>query len=173
MTMTHEASPKTEHLDVLATLLRSGQMSLYGPGRSDSFIIPLETLRARCGVARAELLEPFSAETEVTHGGFAMRYEAESDRIQFTRVSIPTPATVARQSAPVAEVGSIQKIDSTMSQEQVAAIAKANWQNDPKLHCEFTSEGAYIAFCKADAAGRVRILGRAREQPPRGHLMIP
>jgi signal peptide peptidase SppA len=66
-----------------------------------------------------------------------------------------------------------QKIDSTMSPEQVAAIAKTNWQNDPKLHCEFTSEGAYIAFCKADAAGRVRILGRARTQPPRGHLMIP
>ena len=57
-----------------------------------------------------------------------------------------------------------QKIDSTMSREQVAAIAKTNWQNDPKLHCEFTSEGAYIAFCKADAAGRVRILGRARMQ---------
>ena len=38
-----------------------------------------------------------------------------------------------------------------MSQELVAAIAKANWQMNPKLHNEFTSEGAYIAYCKAEA----------------------
>jgi len=47
-----------------------------------------------------------------------------------------------------------------MSPEQVTAVAKKNWENDPKLHREFTSEGAYISFCKMEAAGRVRILNK-------------
>jgi hypothetical protein len=160
--MTHEVSPKTEHA-VLSTLLRSGQNRLYLAG-SDSFVIPLENLRAECGVARAELLEPFSAESEVTHGGFTMRYEAASDRVHFKRISAPMPATVARQPVPVEEVASIQKIDSTMSQEQVAAVARQEWQHTPSLHREFTSEATYVAFRKAEAAGRVRILGSARKQ---------
>ena len=54
----------------------------------------------------------------------------------------------------------VQKIDATMSQEQVTAVAKENWLKNPKLHREFTSEAAYTAFCKAEASGRVRILNK-------------
>jgi signal peptide peptidase SppA len=53
-----------------------------------------------------------------------------------------------------------QKVDASMSAEQVTAVAKANWQKNPKLHNEFTSETAYVAFCKAEASGRVRILNK-------------
>ena len=52
--------------------------------------------------------------------------------------------------------------ESAMSQEQVAALAKMNWKRTPKLHREFTSEAAYVAYCKADAAGRVRFLDKPK-----------
>jgi hypothetical protein len=51
---------------------------------------------------------------------------------------------------------------SAMSQEQVAALAKKNWKRTPKLHREFRSETAYVAFCKAEAAGRVRFLDKLK-----------
>jgi capsid assembly protease len=54
----------------------------------------------------------------------------------------------------------VQKIDGKMSEEQVKAIAAENWKKNPKLHGEFTSEATYTAFCKAEAAGRIRILNR-------------
>jgi hypothetical protein len=53
-----------------------------------------------------------------------------------------------------------QTMNSAMSPEQVTAAAKKNWENDPKLHREFTSEAAYVAFCKAEASGRVKILNK-------------
>lgn len=167
--MTHTVSPKTERQHILTTLLRSGQMSLYVPG-SDSFIIPLENLRAYCGVARAELLEPFSAESEVTHGGFTMRYEAASDRVHFKRIKPPSVvgaptsrlAPVAPAAVPTVIVGATQKADASMSAEQVTAIAKHEFANDEKLRGEFINEDRYVAWRKAEVAGRARIFGKSK-----------
>jgi signal peptide peptidase SppA len=53
-----------------------------------------------------------------------------------------------------------QKIDSTMSAEQVTNIAKLEWANDPKLRSEFTTEARYVAWRKASVSGRARIYGR-------------
>jgi hypothetical protein len=166
--MTHEVSPKTEHA-VLAALLRSGQMSLYDPGRSDSFIIPLEKLCARCGVARAELLQPFSAGSEVTHDLFTMRYEGAGDRVHFKRIKPPNAgaptsplAPVAAAEVPTVSVGSTPKTNASMSAEQVTAIAKQEWANDEKLRSEFTTEARYLAWRRAEVAGRARIFGKPR-----------
>jgi len=57
-----------------------------------------------------------------------------------------------------------QKIDSSMSQEQVASIAQTEWQNDPKLAREFSTEAQYVAFRKAEATGRVRMLDKRKVQ---------
>jgi hypothetical protein len=57
-----------------------------------------------------------------------------------------------------------QQIDSSMSQEQVAAIAKREWETSPQLHHEFTGETQYVAFRKAEAAGRVRRIDKPRVQ---------
>jgi hypothetical protein len=166
LTIANEVSPKTEHLDLLATLLRSAQMSRHVLGCSE-FAIPLEQIREQCGVGRPELLQPFGTDTVVTHLGFMIRYEREYDRVHFKRISRPTAAAapasplaqVAAQPAPVAIT---RTVDGSMSQEQVATVAKTTWAQNPKLHREFTSEDAYVAFCKAEAAGRVRILGRTK-----------
>jgi hypothetical protein len=57
--------------------------------------------------------------------------------------------------------------DSALSQEQVAALAKMTWERNPKLHREFRSQGAYVAFCKAEAAGRVRRLDKPKDKQNR------
>ncbi len=37
---------------------------------------------------------------------------------------------------------------------------RAEWEHDPKVRAEFTSERRYLAYRKAEAAGRVKILGK-------------
>jgi signal peptide peptidase SppA len=86
---------------------------------------------------------------------------AEKKKLGGIAVDLRTDAPKTAPNAPTEDQGrGVQKIDATMSQEQVTAVAKENWLKNPKLHSEFTSEAAYTAFCKAEAAGRVRILNR-------------
>jgi hypothetical protein len=169
LTMTNEVLLKTEHQNLLGSLLISAQRSLINPA-SDSFTIPLGNLCNTCGAKREDLLRLFSAENPVTVGDFVLCYERERDRIHFDKTkpfgagpvtSFAPPASPA--AAPAATLGASQKVAS-MSPAQVEAVAKANWLQDPKLSNEFTSEAAYIAFCKMEAQGRIRILGRTRVQ---------
>ena len=55
-----------------------------------------------------------------------------------------------------------QVSDSTMSQDQISDVAKREWATNPKLHHEFTGEAQYVAFRKAEAAGRIRVLNKRR-----------
>lgn len=166
--MTHEVSSKTEHQHILTTLLRSAQMSPYVVGSSD-FAIPLEQIRKQCGVERAALLQPFTAEAVATHDGFMMCYQPEYDRVHFKRMN-PTnagahtspPAPVAAAAVPTVIVETIQKADASMSAEQVTAIAKLEFADDEKLRSEFTNEARYVAWRRAEVAGRARILGRSK-----------
>jgi hypothetical protein len=157
---------KTEHPHPLAALLRSAQMSSVYLTTADSFVIPLEKLRESCGAKRADILQ-LVAESAVTHGGFAIFYEPERDRIHFDRIRQPDAGAlaspipqVAAQATPVAMVGSAQKVDSSMSAEQVVTIAKREWANDPKIRSEFTTEARYVAWRRAEVSGRARIYGR-------------
>jgi hypothetical protein len=167
--MTHEVSPKTEHQNLLTTLLRSAQMSCRVLGSSD-FAIPLERIREQCGVERPKLLQPFSDEAVVTHGGFMIRYEPEYDRVQFKRIEPPIAgaptlplAPVAVAAVPVAMVRPTPKAaDPSMSAEEVMALAKQEFATDPKIRSEFKNEARYTAWRKAEAAGRARILGRQK-----------
>jgi hypothetical protein len=169
--MTHEVSPKTEHQHILTTLLRSAQMSRHLSLGCSDFIIPLEQIREQCGVARSELLQPFSADTVVTHGGFMLGYEPEYDRVHFKRIEPPSAgartsplAPVAAAAVPTAIVGATQKAAASMSADQVAEIAKSEFANDPKLRSEFITLARYTGWRKAEVAGRARILGRPRMQ---------
>jgi hypothetical protein len=170
--MTHEVMPKTEHRQLLAAMLRSTQMSLKVP--SDSFTVSLDSICTTCRAERADLARLFSAENPVTVGDFVMAYEPARDRIHFDKAKPGGPLTsfappAAPAVAPVAMAGSTPKVDGSMSQEQVAAIARKEWAADPGLHREFTNESTYVAFRKAEAAGRVRILSK-RSSVPRGTL---
>lgn len=55
-----------------------------------------------------------------------------------------------------------QKLDPTMSDDQVAAIAHDEWKKNPKLSQEFT-EASYTSFRQAEAAGRIRVLDKRKE----------
>jgi hypothetical protein len=55
-----------------------------------------------------------------------------------------------------------QTLDSSASQEQVSDAAKREWATNPKLHSEFTGEAQYVAFRKAEASGRIRVLNKRR-----------
>jgi hypothetical protein len=57
----------------------------------------------------------------------------------------------------------VTAVDGSMTPDQVSDIAKREWATKPKLHSEFTSVEAYVAFCKAVAAGRVRVLDKPRK----------
>jgi hypothetical protein len=167
LTMTHEASPKTEHQHLLAAMLRSTQMSLRVP--SDSFTVSLGNICDACGAKHADLVRLFSAENPVTVGDFVMAYEAKRDRIHFAKTKAFDAGPLTSFAPPVSPaapdpVELAPKVDGSMPQEQVAAVARQEWQNTPSLHREFTSEATYVAFRKAEAAGRVRILGSARKQ---------
>jgi hypothetical protein len=166
--MTHEVSPKTEQQHILATLLRSAQMSLKVP-TSDSFTLSLESICKTCSAERADLLRLFSAENPVTVGDFVMGYERERDRIHFAKTksfdggaitSFASPVSPA--AAPAVIVGATQKADASMSAERVTAIAKQEFATDEKLRREFTSEARYVAWRKAEVSGRARILGRPK-----------
>jgi hypothetical protein len=160
-----EVSRKTEQ-HLLSTLLRSAQMSSRVTSSWDSFAISLEKIREYCGVERSELLQPFSAEAAVTHGGFMMRYEPEYDRVHFTRITSHGSAAPTAPLAPVAApvptvaVETPQQPVASMTAEQVTAIAKHEFASDENLRSEFTNEARYVAWRKAEVGGRVRIFGR-------------
>jgi hypothetical protein len=90
---------------------------------------------------------------------------AEKKKLSRIAADLKSDAGTATLNSPTEDtVRTTQPITSSMSQEQVAAAAKTNWQNNPKLRNEFTGEAAYIAFCKAVAAGRVRVLDKRKVQ---------
>jgi signal peptide peptidase SppA len=62
----------------------------------------------------------------------------------------PAAAPAAPSNAPVAE-------DHTLPLED---RARAKWDTDPKLRGEFSSFKNYLAYTRADAAGKIRVLGR-------------
>jgi hypothetical protein len=45
---------------------------------------------------------------------------------------------------------------------ELKARAKWDWDHDPSLRADFPSLGSYYAFKKAEAAGRIRIIGMKR-----------
>jgi hypothetical protein len=53
-----------------------------------------------------------------------------------------------------------QEVDATMTPQQIELIAQEEWANNPNLSREFTSLITYVAFRKAEAAGRIRVLKR-------------
>lgn len=70
---------------------------------------------------------------------------------------MPTVNSPTEDTTPTA-----QTVDSSISQEHVADIAKREWETNSKLHHEFTGEAQYVAFRKAEAAGRIRVLNKRR-----------
>jgi hypothetical protein len=88
---------------------------------------------------------------------------AEKKKLSCIAADLRSDAGTATMNSPTEDtVSTAQKIDSTMSQEQVAAVAKREWETNPQLHREFTGEAQYIAFRKAEAAGRIRVLNTRR-----------
>jgi hypothetical protein len=90
---------------------------------------------------------------------------AEKKKLAGIAADLRIDACTATANSPTENTTSTsttQKLDSTMSQEQVSDIAKREWATNPKLHDEFTGENQYCSFRKAEAAGRIRVLNTRR-----------
>ena len=61
--------------------------------------------------------------------------------------------------APVDHGADIGAGDSNASPEEKA---RAEWESNPELRGEFTSFEAYLGYCKAVAAGQVKVLGKSK-----------
>jgi signal peptide peptidase SppA len=70
------------------------------------------------------------------------------------------PKALPNQPSELVPAAAPQAVDRSMSDEQVEAIAKAEWAKDPKLSRQFTSEKVYCAYRKAEARGLVRVLSK-------------
>lgn len=54
---------------------------------------------------------------------------------------------------------SMKKNDHDFDEMTVEKNARKEWASSPHIRAEFTHEEQYVAFCVADAKGRVHILG--------------
>ena len=163
--MATELSPKTEHRRIMGLLLGYAHRNVQKsepPQGSDSLIVYLHTIRQQGGPEPAEIRELFVAESVMAEGGFTMRYDPERDRVHFNRTKqLPasSPAQVAAQPAPIDAAQPNQKPE-PINAERATAIAVQEWATDSRLHAEFTSQAAFVAFRRAELAGRVRIIGK-------------
>lgn len=77
-----------------------------------------------------------------------------ANRLDSLRQSVASPV----QASMTAEIVGKQKGADGLSPEEKA---ERSWNNDADLRAEFSgNKAAYLAFCKADSDGKVRILGR-------------
>ena len=108
-----------------------------------------------------ELIASLMFDGKTTGGEAAIQVLAAERKRRGIVEDFRTPETIsdsASESSPMVT----QKVDKTMSEEQVAAIAQQEWRNNPKLHREFTGEAGYVAFRIAEASGRIRILDTSK-----------
>lgn len=76
-----------------------------------------------------------------------------ANRLDTLRQSVAAPVQPSMSSEPIA-----RQDDSGATPEE---RAERKWHSDADLRAEFSgNKAAYLAFCKADADGKVRILGR-------------
>ena len=113
-----------------------------------------------------ELIARLKADGKTTGDQTAVQIlGAEKKKLAGVAADLRTDACAAIPNSPTENTTSTsttQKLDSTMSQEQVSDVAKREWATNQKLHNEFTGEAQYCAFRKAEAAGRIRVLNTRR-----------
>jgi ClpP class serine protease len=80
--------------------------------------------------------------------------EARGNKIEDLRKDAPDPVVSLVDSGDAGSAG----IDPSLPIEE---RAKAAWANDPKIRAEFVTEEDYVAWAKADDAGRVKQMGKA------------
>lgn len=105
----------------------------------------------------AALLASLPADDAAAHVDFAEPAEGEAKArtpaayLRDLLARLPVQVDYSERSAPGA---------GTLDHADPAAVAKAQWERDPKLRAEFSSAETYVAFAKAQAAGRVRLSNR-------------
>jgi hypothetical protein len=111
-----------------------------------------------------ELIAKLKADGKTTGEQAAVQIlAAEGKKLAGIAADLRADAGKATLNSPTEDaVSTTQKLDSTMSPEQVSDVAKREWATNPKLHREFTGEASYTAFKRAEAAGRIRVLNTRR-----------
>jgi hypothetical protein len=102
----------------------------------------------------------------VTTGEQAAVIIVQAERKKLARIGID-PRSDAGQPAPHVAVETTsmttpQAVTVDMTKDEVAAIAKQEWANQPKLHREFDSVEQFAAFRVAESQGRIRVLDKRK-----------
>lgn len=77
---------------------------------------------------------------------------------QFLKVTSSAPASAGGGSEEIVEPTEPKNTRPNMEGWTVEQCAEWTWDNDAEIRNEFRAKGAYLAFAKADADGRVKIL---------------
>ena len=80
--------------------------------------------------------------------------ESRSNKLADLRKDAPGP--VSPSGDPDAEAAAAAAANSSLPVEDQA---KAEWAKDENIRAEFNTEADYVAFCKADAAGQIKVMG--------------
>lgn len=162
------ADAKTERSRAIATDLGDMRKQWFDEG----FRAGAEAERARIQAVQEQtmpgheaLIEIMKFDGKTTGGQAAVQIlAAEKKHLAGIAADLRTDAGAPSVNSPTEDTVRTTQTDasSTMSPEQVTDIAKREWATNPKLHREFTGEAQYVAFRKAEAAGRIRVLNKRR-----------
>jgi len=161
------ANETTERSRAIATDLDGLRKQWFDAG----FTAGAECERARIQAVQEQLMPGHEALIETlkfdgkTTGEQAAVQILAAERKQLAGIAADLRADAGRPTtnSPTEDTTRTSQVsDSTMSQDQISDVAKREWATNPKLHHEFTGEAQYVAFRKAEAAGRIRVLNKRR-----------
>ncbi len=161
--------PKTERTRAIATDLEDMRKRWFDEGVEAGATLELARIKAveqQSMPGHEDLIEQLKFDGKTTGEQAAVLILA-AERKKLTAMSDAlrlSPQQFAGSFSTENTTGTAQKMEPTMSADQVANVARQEWQIDPTLHREFASEAQYVAFRKAEAQGRVRVLEKARVQ---------
>ncbi|HMH17191.1 MAG TPA: S49 family peptidase [Burkholderiales bacterium] len=122
----------------------------------------IQAVEAQSMVGHEDLIAKLKFDGKTTGPEAAVQIlAAEKKLLAGKAIDLRTDAPKAAPNAPAEGTSPVtQKVTVGMAAEDVEVIAKEQWKADPKLKSQYSGEAAFIAYSKAVAAGRVRILDK-------------
>jgi hypothetical protein len=161
------ADTKTERSRAITTDIDGMRKQWFDEGfkaGADAERARIQAVEEQAMPGHEDLIAKLKFDGKTTGGQAAVQIlAAEKRNLSGIAADLRTDAGIGTANSPTEDTAcTTQKVDATMSQEQVEAIAKQEWDNNPNLHQEFSGSAQYVAFRKAEASGRVRVLNKRR-----------
>ena len=154
----------TDNPELLASLIEEGRIAGFDQGRAEGLTAGAESERARIQAVKAASLPGHEALIEAlmfdgtTTGAQAAAKVIEAERekrgARLQAIASDAPNSVPHAVAPASDGA----VDASLPIEE---RCKRAWDRDPEVRAEFRDNfKAYLAFSKAEAGGRAKILRR-------------